>query len=123
MRLLNKISIRNKLISIILLVSTFSLLVGFTVVILNDIKTFKSDLAQSMVTTTRIIGDYSVTDLAFKDKEASQKTLAELAGIASVEAAYLFDIDGKLFSYYVREGSAREVPSVRKASAEFSIVF
>ncbi len=119
MDLLNRLSIRNKLISVILAVSAFSLIVGFTIVILNDISTFEKDLAESVGTITRIIADYSVVDLAFKDSAASQKTLALLAGVPTVEAAYLYDPDGRLFSSYVKKGTMSGAPKVKKPSAKF----
>lgn len=119
MKFINKLSIRNKLLSVILLVSIFSLIVGFTTVIMFDIRTFREDLAENMVTTTKIIGDFSLVDLVFRDQNASRKTLSILAGIPTVEAAFLYDADGRLFSSYLKNAQPSAAPDVEYASAKF----
>src|SRR5688572_3600468 len=93
-----RVSIRNKLLGIILLTALVSLICGFGFVLLNDVRTFKRDLAEQATLIARIAADYSVSDLAFGDQEASSRTLRKLATIPGLEAAYLFDTEGKLFS-------------------------
>lgn len=116
---IRNLSIKNKLVGIILLITLFSIGAGFTFVIINDIKTFKHDMIESTTLIARVIGDYSVVDLAFHDREASEKTLAKLDAFGNIEYAYLFDQQGKVFSAYSRKGAPPDPPAIRGPSSEF----
>ncbi len=111
--------IRSKLILIILSITLFSLVAGFALVSINDINTFKREMVESTTVQARVIGDYSVVDLAFSDQEASAKTLAKLSAIENIDYAYLYDTAGKLFSSYTRSGTAPPAPPVQTNSSEF----
>lgn len=119
MNLLRNLSIKNKLVGIILLTTIFSIGAGFTVVIVNDIKTFKRDMVESTTLIARVIGDYSAVDLAFHDRDASERTLSKLKAFQNIDYAYLFDLKGKLFSSYGKEGKPPAPPPPAEPSAEF----
>jgi signal transduction histidine kinase/CheY-like chemotaxis protein len=115
-----RLSIRNKLIGIILAINLVSLGVGFLLVIASDVRNLRRDLVESTALVAQVIGDYSVTDLAFLDREESAKSLAKLASFRDVEMVCLYDTDGKLFSSYVRSGAALVPPPIRKEGQEFA---
>ncbi|HVT01897.1 MAG TPA: response regulator [Thermoanaerobaculia bacterium] len=100
------LSIRNKLIGIILLTTTVSLACGFVLVILRDIRTFKRDLIESTVVLAKVTGENSVSALAFDDREDAAKTLAKLSSLPTITGAYLFNSHGKLLAEY-RHGTSR----------------
>lgn len=102
MQIVKGLSIRSKLIAILLFLSIISLSIGFTFVITHDISTFRKELVVNGVTIARVIGDYSVVDLTFQDAEASKATLAKLNSIQSVDCAFLYDASGRLFSTYTK---------------------
>lgn len=119
MNFLRNLSIKNKLLGIILFVTIFSIGTGFTVVIVNDIKTFKRDMVESTTLVARVIGDYSAVDLAFHDRDASERTLSKLKAFRNIDYAYLFDLKGKLFSAYSKEGEPPAPPPLSEPAAEF----
>jgi signal transduction histidine kinase/CheY-like chemotaxis protein len=96
------LSIRNKLIAIILLTTTISLACTFGLIFVSDIRGFKRDMIENAVTIARVTAEGSVSDLAFGDREDAVKTLGKLASVRSIDAAYLFDGSGALFASYER---------------------
>ena len=106
MTLLKKLSIRSKLILILLILSSVLLLLGFSVVITRDIATFRNELVENGVTIARVIGEYSIVDLTFRDTKASKETLAKLSSIEQVACSVLYDLQGQLFSTYPGSGCA-----------------
>jgi two-component system, sensor histidine kinase and response regulator len=116
---LKSLSVKNKLIGIVFLTSFLSLASGFLFVIVNDIRTFRRDMIANTVLVGRVIGDSSVSDLAFGDRREAEKTLARLAGIASTQFAFLYDANGKPFSSYQKAGSGPTPPLPAAAMAEF----
>jgi PAS domain S-box-containing protein len=118
-RFIANLPIKSKIALIVLLVTAFSLTAGLIFVIIHDVRTFRNDMVENMVAVARIIGDYSVTDLAFRDPDAARGTLSKLSSISNVEAVYLFDSSGKLFSEFVRPGAQADPPELQSSSAEF----
>lgn len=100
MKFLKKLSIRSKLIGILLVLSSLLLILGFAVVITRDIATFRNQLVENGIMIARVIGDYSIVDLTFGDQKASKETLAKLSSIEQVHCALLYDLQGNVFSTY-----------------------
>ena len=71
MRIIQNLSIRNKLIGIILLVTILALGSGFTFVIINDIRSFKGEMKNYTVASAQVIGDYCVSPLLFGDRSGA----------------------------------------------------
>lgn len=102
-----------------LVVSTFSTVAGFSFVIFRDIKNFKKEMVETTSILAGMIGDFSVTDIAFLDPEASEATLRFLEKHPYIEAAYLYQANGKLFSGYPSSKTLSNAPQVREPSYEF----
>lgn len=100
MDILRSLSIRNKLIIIILSVTILSIIVGFSIVIATNIKTFKQEMANAIVLNTKLVGRYCVSPLLFQDKKGVEDNLKELSQIPSVEIGQVYDKNGKLFGSY-----------------------
>ena len=105
MRLLARASIRDKLIGVILLTSSLSLLVGFGAVLAYDGRALRGELVESTLLMARVVGDGSVSVLAFGDRAEAARILARLQAVPEVESAHLLDSDGSLFASFAREGS------------------
>lgn len=118
MKLLKNLSIRKKLIAIIL-ISTFSvMLTGFSVIIYNDIKEFKLDVSNNSIINARLVGDESVSPLAFSDPEGGQEILQRFSSIPSVINARVFDHDDTLFASYDRDKNTSFImPSLIKTES------
>ena len=79
MKMLLNLSIKNKLILIILMVTTFTIGIGFIVITINDINNYKNQLLNDTKITAQLIGEYCIVPLTFGDekvvidKDAQQK--------------------------------------------------
>jgi len=104
MKALRKLSIRNKLIGIIAVATILPLAAGFTAVIVSDVRALKHELVETAVLIARVTAENSVSDLAFSDRDASQKTLSKLASIPSIRWAEVYDTNGHLFATYAVRG-------------------
>jgi len=100
MKLFQNISIKNKMITIILLVSTLTLIIGFTIVGISDIKTLKREMLLNTLMNTRLIGEYSVAPLTFDDNEGAESILSKLSTIPGVNKGAIYDRNGILFASY-----------------------
>lgn len=104
-------SIRRKLMAIIMLsvgIALFSVgIVFFTVQLISTRRVTSARLDS----TARIIGTNSAGALSFNDRAIAEKTLEALAAEPEVQAAQLFDRDGKPFARYVRSRSTSPLPA------------
>ena len=105
-------SIKSKLIWIILSITIFSLVAGFSFVIINDIQMFKRDMLENTTLIANIVSDYSVPDLAFQYKRWSEETLNKLSLIPNIEYSYLYDADGKRFASYNKTPDLIKPPDI-----------
>ena len=96
-------SIKDKLVTVILIISIFVLLVGFGIITYNDIRIFRQEMINNVDLMTRIIGDNSITALSLKDKSLAEQTLSRLQAIPQIKYAALYDKDGNLFAEYSQE--------------------
>jgi signal transduction histidine kinase/CheY-like chemotaxis protein len=111
-------SIRTRLILIITSITLGCVLVGFTIVGLQQIRAFRAQRLQAMSVLVDAIGDSSVSALAFRDAQDGHEALRGLAQFADVEAAALYDDEGKLFATYHRKGERqRDWPTTAAAEA------
>lgn len=99
-RLLLNLSIRNKLIVVILMVAISVVLVAFAVLASREFNRTRNLLTTSLDINTRLVGDYCIVPLYFGDKKQAVEVLSRLGILESVEAGYVFDKDGNLFASY-----------------------
>lgn len=100
MKLYQNISIKNKIISIVLIVSTVIMIIGFTIVGISDIKSLKDEMLINSLMNTRLIGEYSIAPLTFDDKTGAENILSKLSANPSIKSAALYDKNGILFASY-----------------------
>jgi signal transduction histidine kinase/DNA-binding response OmpR family regulator len=108
---LRKLSIRNKLIAIVLLATILPLVFGFAVVVINERSTLRRDMLDDAVAIARVTAENAVPDIAFGDREAAVTTLSKLESVPSVQRAFLFDKEGNLFATWTRSGRATTPPT------------
>jgi PAS domain S-box-containing protein len=100
MKIVQNLSIRNKIITLVLLVSILSLMIGFTIVTLITIRTMTGNLSNASRMNARMVSDYSASPLLFHDSEGLTDILSKLESIPSINKVCIFDIKGKLFAQY-----------------------
>ncbi|MBW3671298.1 MAG: hypothetical protein KY432_06455, partial [Acidobacteria bacterium] len=102
---LRDLSIRNKLVGVIVLSTISFLAVGFAIDVFFDVRSFRRELIDQTVALARVTAEHSVAELAFLDAEAATETLSKLRSVPSIEGAYLHDVEGEAFASYRRNES------------------
>lgn len=104
------LSIRAKLVVIIVASTMLSLLAGFAMAIHIGLRGLREDLVETTTTVTRAAGQYSAVGLAFEDKVEAERSLGALRVFEIIEYACLFDLDRRPFVDYSRSGNDSSPP-------------
>jgi len=110
------LSIKNKIIVIVLFVVFTAISAGFITIATWDINKLKANTQSNLVLNAKLIGDYCVVPLYFDDKNQASEALLRLKFVESVEHGYLFDKNGELFASYPDTISNNMIPAVNKSS-------
>lgn len=94
------LSIKNKIVLIILFVTFTAVSTGFIFIAIRDIKRLKTVTKAQLSLDATLIGDYCTVPLTFGNKQQAEEALTRLKYIESVDEGYLFDKTGKLFATY-----------------------
>lgn len=108
MKFWKKISLRQKLIGIIMLTSTVALLLAVTGLSVHDILTFRNTQTRELTGLAQIIGAHSTASLRFQDAQTGNELLQALQTDSRIVAAALYDRQGNLFASYHRQGKGPE---------------
>ena len=103
------LSIRRKLIFIILLVSLFTLVIGFSLVMVNNVINFRTEMKTNSAVNARLIGEYCAVSLAFDVKENTTETLNKLKAIPSVYSGVVYNEKNEVFAAFYRHKANKEV--------------
>ena len=98
--MLKNLSIRGKLIFIILVVTISVLIVGFVAIYASFSSAIKDDLNHNMVNTAKILADYSITPLQFADKDRAIDILEKLKNEPQIECVQIEKNNGETFAFY-----------------------
>jgi len=120
MKIFRDLSIRKKIFLIIFTVTVSALATGFTVMVIGDIKELKSEMVKNVTLISKVIGDYSVSDLIFQDRGEAIHTLSKLQSISQIEFAVIYDNSGRPFALYHKlSGDTSRPPSIQKIKEGF----
>ena len=103
------LSIRTRLILVITSITLGCVVLGFTAVGVRQIDGLRAQRLEAMDVLADVTGDSTVSALAFGDAEDAGTVLGRLAEFADIEAAALYDGDGRRFATYQRKGKAAAV--------------
>ncbi len=98
------ISIKRKIIIIVLAITIVSLGLGATWGIYSSISSFKEELLNRMQVSASIIGDYIVSDIEFNFPEATNSSLEKLSKYSNIKNVIVFKNDSTLFAQYNQVG-------------------
>lgn len=96
------LSIRGKLVVIIVAATLLSLAAGFAMMISLGVRDLERDLVDTTNTVARAAGNYSAVGLAFDDREEAHNALAALRVFDTIEYACLYGLDERPFVEYQR---------------------
>ena len=117
---LRDMSIRRKLMLIIMAISTLALIVACTVFVQYEMKEARRKMLRDIDVLADFIGYYSTAPLDFGDPEAARETLAALQAEPHIVSATIFDGQGQVFASYATKGSE---PSLAHAASDHSTEF
>jgi len=100
-------SLRASIITVVVLAS--SLAVGLFTVMVSYVNTMSSIdlLDKRLATLADVVGQNSTAALDFSDRKAATEVLEALRREPPVVSACLYDVRGRLFSEYQRDGELR----------------
>jgi signal transduction histidine kinase/DNA-binding response OmpR family regulator len=94
------LSIRHKLIAIIVISSLLVSLLTTTFFIGLEIYSFRRDMVQNLTGLAKVIGVNSIAPLEFPDPEAADEVLSSLNARPHITQAALYNVRGVIFSSY-----------------------
>ena len=109
MRRLRDLSLKHKLVGLIMAVLSGALLIGFVIEMFTDISSYKEELRRSAMVTARLTAINSAAALAFDDRTGAQETLNTLEAVPYIDAAYLYDSALNIFASYAKKDLQSEI--------------
>ena len=103
--------IKRKLMLVILLTSSFALLLMGSAVITYELVTFRRSLAVNMGVLAQIVASNSTAALAFQDPKSAQEILGALSAERQITAAAIYDQNGHIFARFPTRVSPANFPS------------
>ncbi|HCL00742.1 MAG TPA: hypothetical protein DHW42_11640 [Candidatus Marinimicrobia bacterium] len=102
MKLFRNLSIKYKIIVIILFVTVLILVMGFSFDILRNIKTLKQNLLDSTFLNAKLTGANCIPPLVFQDQTGAEEVLSTLQSLDNLLYAGVWDATGKQFASFSR---------------------
>ncbi|MFR9720752.1 CHASE sensor domain-containing protein [Aeromonas diversa] len=104
-------SIRHKLMIGMLMTTVMALFISGFSFIANDLDNYQTRVSTELITQAKLIGQGSVAALQFQDSEAANDTLSLLRLRPEIDAAVIYDAQGKPFArYFNSDRHADELP-------------
>jgi TMAO reductase system sensor TorS len=95
------LSIKNKLMAILMLTSGIVLLVASVAIFVNELVSYRMNSRRDMVSIAELVGKNSAAALMFGDRRSAAETLETLSSKPNVLAAFIFSQDHALFATYI----------------------
>ena len=108
MKFFRDLSIKRKMILIILSTTAAILVLVSGAFVANELFTFRDAMAEKLSTLARVAGINSVASIVFSDPKAASETLAALSAESSVVVAGIYDSRGRLFAAYRKSGEPQD---------------
>ena len=108
---LRDLPIKRKLMLVILLTSSFALLLMGSALITYELITFRRTLAADMGVLADIVGSNSTAALAFQDRKNAQEILSALSAEAQITAAAIYDENGEIFARFPAAVALEDLPA------------
>jgi len=100
MKFLYSLSIRAKITSIIASVSLFAIILGFSIITINNIKSFKKELVNQNSLTAKLLSEYLLYSLIFNDSKSAVSQLDKLNALTFINKAEVYDARGNFFASF-----------------------
>lgn len=116
MQTLNDISIKKKLVLVIMLVVMTAMSVACTAFVVNDVQLIKQDMAQQLTALAQVLGTTSTAALERGDRATVEKLLDSLHIYSALRTAIVCDAKGAVFASYSSGDVPIEAPVIARES-------
>ncbi|MDA3852822.1 MAG: PAS domain-containing protein, partial [Bacteroidales bacterium] len=110
LKFISDLTIKNKMILIVLLVTFLVHSIGFVFIYVWDINRIKSEMQTGLVLNTKLIANNCVVPLTFGDDQQATEALSHLENIVGFETACLRDKAGNVFATHPRGLNKKDLP-------------
>jgi signal transduction histidine kinase/CheY-like chemotaxis protein len=110
MRAFRDVSIKRKLIGIIMLTSTMAVLLACATFGMYESVAYRIRMVQHFAIIARVVAETSTAALAFDDRRSANETLAALRAEPHLVSACIYTKDERPFAVFVRGESRRDLP-------------
>lgn len=114
MRVHNRLSIRQKIISIILAVTIISIITGFTIEIFTNIRNSEDELRNNITLDAKLIADYLLPTFLFDDKSGAKEILLKLTNIPDVIFGAAYNPNGSLYADFRTDTPVDSIDSLEE---------
>ena len=116
-------SINRRLTRTVFLVTVTTLVIACLVFLAFDWFAVRASITRNTETLAEVVGINSAVALTFYDPVTASETLDALSAVGPVQAAVIYDRDGKPFASYVSKNASSQFtpPPVRSVGQEFEI--
>lgn len=117
MPFLRDASIKQKMTTVIMVITSAVLFLTAGTFILTEVASFRQTMINKMISLAEIVGSNTRTDLIFHDSYAAEETLTSLRDEPHIRGAYIFREDDTPFAQYLNRapGSHTEIPLPTRA--------
>ncbi len=116
---LRNISIKNKLIVIIVSSSLFVCLITTICFVGLEVYSFRSNMVRDLIGLAKVVGMNCIAPLDFLDNESAEEVLNSFTARPYILQAVVYDKDGALFSQYNSSDNSPVVPYASKTKEAF----
>jgi PAS domain S-box-containing protein len=116
---LKNLSIKNKMICIVLSVTIMTLIFSTTIIVFINLKGFKADMMRNLIVLATAVGGNSRASLIFDDIANAKRTLSSLKAESQIDSAALFNNQGEVFVTYTPDQASPYTPPTKIVPGEF----
>ncbi len=114
--LLKNLSIKKKIILLIESTLILIILISMLVIIPLIRNLLEDQMKAKTVLAAKLLGEYAVTPLMYKDKEGAKRLLLKLNSVQNIKNARLYDKQNDLFAVYNRNNEPFTIPDKVEAN-------
>lgn len=97
---IKNLSIKSKMMMIILFVTISTISIGFAYIGFSNINRLRKETHKGLVLNSKLVASYAIAPLTFGDDQQAKELLLQLKNIEIIETAILYDKDGQIFAEY-----------------------
>lgn len=106
---IENVSIKRKLIVLMMLVVVTAMALSGTTLIIHDVRKMDDDMVRQLSVLADVLGSNTTAALAFDDSRTAAELLGSLRVQPMITAAVLFDKNGNIFATYPADGAPEDL--------------